>query len=81
MEVSIEFLGMQREVTKTYSITMPIKEKTKVNDALEYVRQQYPDLPLDEERILITVNQKIASLDSVLSANDTISFLPFISGG
>ena len=81
MEVSIEFLGMQRVVTKTYSITMPIKEKTKVNDALEYVRQQYPELPLDKEGVLVTVNQKIASLDSVLRANDTISFLPFISGG
>jgi molybdopterin converting factor small subunit len=81
MEVSIEFLGMQRVVTKTHSITMPIKEKTKVNDALEYVRQQYPELPLDKERVLITVNQKIASLDRVLRANDTISFLPFISGG
>jgi len=81
MIASIEFLGMQRVVIKTNSIDMPITEKTRVNDALEYVRQQYPNLHLDEGMVLITVNQEIASLDRILKANDTVSFLPFISGG
>lgn len=79
--VSIEFLGMQRVITETDGIDMPITEKTRVNDALEYVRHRYPDLYLDDGMVLIAVNQEIASLDRVLKANDTISFLPFISGG
>jgi len=81
MMVSIEFLGMQRAITKTNSLDMPITEKTRVSDALEYVRSKYPDLHLDESMVIITVNQEIASPDRVLTANDTISFLPFISGG
>jgi molybdopterin converting factor small subunit len=81
MMTSIEFLGMQRNITKTNSIDMPITEKTRVNDALEYVRQKYPDLHLDEGMVLITVNHEIAALDKILKANDTVSFLPFISGG
>ncbi|MFC1892893.1 MoaD/ThiS family protein [Chloroflexota bacterium] len=81
MVVSIEFSGIQRVVTQTYSIDMPITEKTMVNDALEYVRRQYPALRLDEGMILISVNQEKASPNRVLRANDTISFLPFISGG
>ena len=81
MIASIEFLGMQRVVTKTNSIDMPITEKTRVNDALEYVRQKYPELHLDEGMVLITVNHEIASPDRILKANDTVSFLPFISGG
>ena len=81
MEASIEFFGMQRVVTKTDSIDMPITKKTRVNDVLEYVRNQYPDLHLDGGMILIIVNQEIASLDRVLRANDIVSFLPFISGG
>ena len=79
--VSIKFFGMQRTVTKTDSIDMPIAEKTKVTDALEYVRQRYPELPLDEESVLITVNQEQASLDTMLKPNDTVSFLPSIGGG
>ncbi len=81
MMVSIKFLGMQRTVTNTDSINMPITDKTKVNDALEYVRQQYPDLPLEEGMVLITVNLKIATLDRILRDKDTISFLPLIAGG
>lgn len=72
---------MQRAITKTNSIDMPISEETRVNDALEYVRHRYPELPLDEGMSLITVNHEIASLDRILKANDTVSFLPFIGGG
>jgi len=77
----IEFMGMQRVITKTNSIDMPISQETRVNDALEYVRRRYPELHLDEGMSLITVNHEIASLDRILKANDTVSFLPFIGGG
>ena len=72
---------MQRAVTKTDSICMPITENMNVTDALEYVRNQYPSLPLDNGMVLITVNQEMASLDTMLKHNDTVLFLPFISGG
>jgi len=81
MVVSIEFLGMQRVATRIRGIDMPITEKTTVNDALEYVRRHYPELNFDEGMILMTVNQQIASLDRILRDNDTVSFLPYISGG
>jgi molybdopterin converting factor small subunit len=79
--VSIKFFGMQRVLTKTDGIDMPITEKARVTDALEYIRCRYPELPLDQETVLITVNHEQASLDTVLKANDTVSFLPFICGG
>ena len=81
MIVSIEFLGSQLAVTKVSSIDMPISGKTMVNDALDYVRNNYPDLKIDEDMILIAVNHEIASIDRVLEANDTVSFLPAIGGG
>ncbi len=81
MTVRIEFLGMQRSITKTSSIDMPISEKTIVADVLEYVRCRYPDLPLDEKMILMIVNQGMTSPDTILKRNDTVSFLPAIGGG
>jgi molybdopterin converting factor small subunit len=60
---------------------MPITGKTSVNDALEYVRQQYPALPLEEGMVLVAVNLEVASLDRILRDKDTISFLPLIAGG
>jgi len=81
MLVSIKFLGMQRLITNTDSIDMPINGNTRVNDALQYVRQQYPVLPLEEGMVLATINLEVASLDRILQDKDTISFLPLIAGG
>jgi molybdopterin converting factor small subunit len=81
MVVSIKFLGMQRVLTNTDSIDMPITGKTSVNDALEYVRQQYPALPLEEGMVLITVNHEVATPGRILRDKDTVSFLPLIAGG
>jgi len=81
MVVSVKFLGMQRLITDTDSLEMPINGNTKVQDALDYVRQRYPDLPLEEGMALITVNHEVATKDRVLKDGDTISFLPLIAGG
>jgi molybdopterin converting factor small subunit len=81
MMVSIKFLGMQRLLTKTDSVDMSITDRTKVSDALEYVRQRYPDLPLEEGMVLLTVNHEVATADRILRDKDTISFLPLIAGG
>jgi molybdopterin converting factor small subunit len=60
---------------------MPITKETRVNDALEYVKSLYPELRLSDGTTLIIVNHEMASLDRVLTANETVSFLPFIGGG
>jgi molybdopterin converting factor small subunit len=81
MEVSIKFFGMQRVTTKTDSINVPIDNDTSVKDVLGYVSNRFPDLNLDEGTIFITVNQKKAATDRILSADDIVSFLPYVSGG
>ena len=81
MMVSVKFLGMQRVVTKKDSINIPITGEMTVKDILEFVKNLYPNLNLDEEMLFVTVNQEKASLDRLLSADDTVSFLPHISGG
>jgi molybdopterin converting factor small subunit len=81
MAVSIQFLGVQRHMTNTDSIDMPITGETKVSDAIEYIRQKYPNLHLDDGMIIAVVNLETASLDRILRDNDTVSFLPVIGGG
>jgi molybdopterin converting factor small subunit len=81
MKVSIEFFGAQRVITKTDRIDMPITEDTTVHDVLEYVKRRYHAPQLDKRMVIVTINRQITSLDRVLSTGDTVSFLPFISGG
>ena len=81
MTVSVKFLGMQRVVTKKDSLDIPVTGEKTVRDILELVKNLYPALNLDEHMMLVTVNQEKASLDRLLGSDDSISFLPHISGG
>jgi len=80
MAVTIEFFRDQRSITKADSVRMRLTEGTKASDALEYVRNMYPSLPLDGG-ILIAVNQEVTSPDRLLKANDVVCFIPHIGGG
>jgi molybdopterin converting factor small subunit len=81
MVVTIELFGIHRVHAKTGSITMPITEETAVGDALEYVRNRYPGLHLEEHSIVITVNREVVSLDRLLKPKDIVRLLPHIGGG
>ena len=79
--VSVEFHGVQRVITGEDDIVIEITPKTKVKDILELVNRRYPALDLDENMITMTVNQEKVPADRVLNADDTVSFIPHISGG
>jgi len=81
MIVTIEFLGTQRILAGADSIETPITARSRVRDALEYVIDKYPQLKLDKDTALVVVNQQLALRDQILKDSDTISFVPFISGG
>ena len=79
--VSVEFHGVQRIISGEDSIVIKTKEKTQVKDILELVKRLYPALDMDEGMIIMTVNQEKVPADRVLNADDTVSFIPHISGG
>jgi molybdopterin converting factor small subunit len=81
MVVSIELMGLHRDIAQIDKITMPITGKTPLRSALEYIKKLYPNLVLDENMILLTVNHELASLDTLLVSNDTVCILPHIGGG
>ncbi len=50
-----------------------------VNELLEWVRNQYPNLSLDAVRV--AVNEEYALPEDVLQAGDTAALIPPVSGG
>ncbi len=81
MKVLIEFFGTHRSVTKIDKVEMPINGGTHVRDAINFVRNKYPDLPIEEASIMVTVNHELASQDRLLRADDNVCILPHIGGG
>ena len=60
---------------------MPIGKDSTMLQALEFVRERYPELPLDEKMILLVINQEMVSVGAILKPDDVVSFLPDIGGG
>jgi molybdopterin converting factor small subunit len=81
MVVSVNFCGLQRKVTQTDNIRISLKEGRRVTDVLSHIRKCYPDLPLSEDAVLVTVNNQISTMDQMLKAHDRISLIPHIGGG
>ena len=81
MVVSVTFFGIQRRLTRKQGMKIPVSGKTRVTDVLCYLAQQYPDMPLGEDTIMVTVNNRLSSRDQILEENDHIAFIPHIGGG
>jgi molybdopterin converting factor small subunit len=81
MEVTVHFFGTQRTITKTRELQVNLAEDGRVSDVCLFLMDRYPDLPLNEDDILITVNNRASSMNHILSPNDHITFLPHVGGG
>lgn len=81
MVISVNFSGLQRKLTRKDQIQIPLSKETRVSDLLGYIRANYPELSLNEEALMITVNNQVSKLDRILEPDDKISFIPHIGGG
>ena len=81
MNVSVNFFGIQRKITQQDKIFIDLERKACVSDLLQHIRNSYPGLSLNENSIMITVNNRVSSLDQNLNLNDSISIIPHLGGG
>jgi molybdopterin converting factor small subunit len=81
MWVTVHFHALQREITKADQIELRIEEGSHVNNVLRLIKEMYPDLPLEEETVMATVDNQVTPLDRPLEDEDNISFIPHIGGG
>jgi molybdopterin converting factor small subunit len=79
--VSVQFFGAQRALTKTSTLQIPLTHNGRVSDVFQYLMDFYPNLPLREEDVLVTVNNNTTNMNHALNADDKIVFLPHVGGG
>jgi molybdopterin converting factor small subunit len=81
MVVMVQFFGIQRALTQTNEVEVPLNGQGRVGDVFSYIQNCYPDLELCEEDLLVTVNSKVSSMEQGLNPYDKLAFLPHIGGG
>ena len=81
MVISVNFHGSHRVVTRMGEMEISLSDGTCVEHALAAVRERFPTLPLQMENLLITVNDKVSTVDQALKERDNISLLSHMGGG
>jgi molybdopterin converting factor small subunit len=80
MNIKILFFGRVRELLKINNKTIEFSDNSTLNDLVNQINNEYPIL--SELSIIYTKNNEyMYSLDTALSDNDVIGFIPPISGG
>jgi len=79
--ISVNFYGQQRMVAQTGEVEISLSSGNRVDHALAAVLERFPTLPLQKEDLLITVNDRVSTLDQPLKERDKISLMPHIGGG
>ena len=80
--VSINFLGMHRRLIKSNNISLRISEQIQhISDLFGYLNEKYPELCLNRNSVMVTVNNIESSFDYKLKENDEVLFMPHIGGG
>jgi molybdopterin converting factor small subunit len=79
--VTIELFGTQRAVAGIDSIRMPIGEGAVAKDVFRFIKANFPELDMEEEKMQLAVNHQAVSPERVLKANDIVWLIPHIGGG
>jgi len=81
MFVSVQFHGTQRTITGVHEMRLPLPKLGRAGDILGHLRTLFPDIPLNEKEITVSINNKISTMNHTLNPGDNVSFLPHIGGG
>ena len=80
MTVLVLLFGISRDIVGSKSIQMDFEGEVCVKDLMDKMKENYPKFK-ELSSLLIAVNDKYASDDTVLSGSEEIALIPPVSGG
>jgi molybdopterin synthase catalytic subunit len=81
MQVRVRLFGAVREALGAKELSVEVPEGARVADLRAQLASQHDILERFGERLAISVNFEIASLDAPLREGDEVAFLPPVAGG
>jgi MoaE-MoaD fusion protein len=81
LRVTVLFFGRVRELTGVTEEAVELPVGATLADLFDHYAERFPALRPFRSSLVASRNQEFASWDTLLSENDTIAFLPPVSGG
>ena len=81
MQVTVKLFSFLGQMAGRERLSINLKEGASVSDLLNSLEGQFDNQFLQNKQIVFLINQKQASLQSILRENDEILLLPVLGGG
>ena len=81
MRVSVKLFGAVREATGLKELSVEVADGAKAGDVRDLLAGDHPVFDEFGDRLAVSVNFEMASLDAPLAEGDEVAFLPPVSGG
>ena len=81
MQITVKLFGAAREAAGAKELSMALPDDARVGDVWAQLVTDHPTLEPFENRLAVSVNLEISSLDARLRDADEVAFLPPVSGG
>lgn len=81
MRVVVECFGATRRWCGADAIALDLAANATIDDALEHLAEQHPELAARRESIAVAIGDTIAARSLMLSEGDRLALIPPVSGG
>lgn len=81
MQVTVKLFSFLGQMAGTDRLTVDLIDGASVSDLWSSLNIQFDNKLLQIEQIVILINQKQASFQSILNENDEVLLLPVLGGG
>jgi molybdopterin converting factor small subunit len=81
MQVIVKLFSFFCQIAGTDRLSVDLADGASVSDLLNSLSIQFDNQLLQNEQIVVLINQKQASLQSILNENDYVLLLPVLGGG
>lgn len=81
MRVTVKLFSFLGQIAGTDRLSVDLTDGGSVSDLLSSLSLQLDNQLLKDKQIVVLINQKQASLQSILNENDQVLLLPVLGGG
>lgn len=77
----MKFFASARDVVGEKDLTIELDKESKVDDLMQHLYDEYPDLEERKEHLLVSINKDRTDKDEPLKDGDEVAIMPPVTGG
>ncbi len=81
MKIKVLYFSSIKDKLKKNFEEIDIREEATVRELIDILKEKYPQINENLDKVLVAVNEEYAEDETVLKEGDTVALIPPVSGG